>query len=163
MATKFYKFTGTGEWFKIFQPDEYLGKSRYILNFYPDDKQAIKEAGIQLRYDRATNSYIRPRREVSKKFKDEIVEFGRPEVVDKDGNEWVSEEMGYIGNGTKVELTISVYDTKNYGKGHRLEKVRILDLVQYEKSETEPQKEERAAEPTVKTTTAKAKKSGIPF
>lgn len=150
MATKFHKFTGVGEWFKIFIPDDYNGVKRYTLNFYPDDKKAIKDSGIQLRYDRATNSYIRPRRELEKRINDKMVEFGRPEIVDKDDTPWDTAEMGYIGNGSRVELTIAVYDTKGFGKGHRLEKVKILEFIPYEKQETEPQKQERRAEPSTK-------------
>lgn len=153
MATKYHKFTGRGEWFKIFVPDEFpVGQKKYTLNFYPDDRQAIKDAGIQLRYDRKTDSFIRPRRDVFKKIRNEVVEFGPPVVVNKDGEEWNSESMGYLGNGTKVELTIAVYETQGFGKGHRLEKVRILDLVPYTKEEavTEPQKEEQKTEPSVK-------------
>ena len=152
MATNYHKFTGTGEWFKIFVPDDYNGVKRYTLNFYPDDRQAIKDAGIQLRYDRKTDSYIRPRRDVIKRIKDDLVEFGPPAVINAEGDEWDSTEMGYIGNGTKVELTIAVFDTKAFGKGHRLEKVRILELVPYEKKETEPQKEERKSEPSTRKT-----------
>jgi len=155
MATKFYKFTGIGEWFKIFVPDDYNGVKRYTLNFYPDDRQAIIDSGLQLRYDRKTNSFIRPKRDVEKRIKDEIVQFGPPEIVNFANEKWESREMGLIGNGTKVELTIAIFDTK-MGKGHRLEKVRVLDLKTYEKPETEGQKEEKKTEPSVK-------KSGNPF
>jgi len=36
-----------------------------------------------------------------------------------------------IGNGSLVELNVAVFDTKFKGKGHRLEGIRILDLIEY--------------------------------
>ena len=54
---------------------------------------------------------------------------GVPKVVDKDDNLWDTENL--IGNGYKVEVYFLVYDTK-FGKGMRLEGVRVLDLVEYE-------------------------------
>lgn len=36
-----------------------------------------------------------------------------------------------IGNGSLVELNVCVFDTKTKGKGHRLEGLRILDLIEY--------------------------------
>lgn len=149
MATKFYKFKGKIAWaHHLFIPDDYKGVKRYTVDFYPDDREAIKASGMQLRYDRDTNSFIRPRREVERKFADETVQFGPPRILDAEGNDF----DGRIGNGSTAELTIAVFDTKTFGKGHRLEEVRIIDLVEYDRPEGE------VAAPT--TTTSKPK---MPF
>lgn len=57
---------------------------------------------------------------------------GPPRVADADKNLW--DDSVNIGNGSKVRVYFSVYDTK-MGKGTRLEGVQVLDLVEYEGSE----------------------------
>lgn len=42
-----------------------------------------------------------------------------------------------IGNGSLIELNICVFDTKTKGKGHRLEGIRILDLIEYRPKDKE--------------------------
>lgn len=54
---------------------------------------------------------------------------GPPKVVDADKNPFP--EGTLIGNGSKVRVYVTVYDTK-LGKGTRLEGVQVLDLVEYE-------------------------------
>ena len=51
---------------------------------------------------------------------------GPPQVVDADGNDW---DGTLIGNGSEVEVALTVYDTK-VGKGTRLEGVKVLNLVE---------------------------------
>lgn len=59
-----------------------------------------------------------------------IEEFGGPpKVVDADKNPFPDDTL--IGNGSKVKVYVSVYDTK-MGKGTRLEGMQVLDLVEYE-------------------------------
>lgn len=129
--TQYYRLTGKIEYaHHLFVPDEYpagSGQKRWQCNFYPDDRDALKLTGCQLRYDRKTDSYVRPRRDVRKKIKEEIVEFEPPRVTNADGTPFEDR----IGNGTHAEITISVFPT-GMGNGHRLEAVRILDLVRYD-------------------------------
>lgn len=54
---------------------------------------------------------------------------GAPQVVDKYGSEW--DDTKSIGNGSVVEVAVSVYDSAA-GKGTRWEGVRVLELVEYE-------------------------------
>lgn len=58
---------------------------------------------------------------------------GPPKVVDQDDQPWNPEVL--IGNGSKVEVFFTVYETSK-GKGTRLEGVRVLDLVEYEREDT---------------------------
>ncbi len=134
---------------KLWAPDDYEGVRKWTLNFYPDDKEAVKDSGLALRYDTKTNSYIRPRRDLEKKIKDEIVHFEAPTVLDESGRIWDPEVLGYPGNGSRVEITLSVFDTRMKIKGHRLEKVRILKNIPYERELTESQKEEAKVEPSL--------------
>ena len=59
---------------------------------------------------------------------------GAPKVVDSEDNVWDTEVS--IGNGSEAEVFFTVYDTK-FGKGTRLEGVRITNLVEYERPEGE--------------------------
>ena len=36
--TKYYTFTGTTQWDKVYQADEFLGKERWTLNLFLDDE-----------------------------------------------------------------------------------------------------------------------------
>lgn len=53
---------------------------------------------------------------------------GAPTVVDADGDTWSAETDGFIGNGSKLELTVVVY-TAGRVVGTRLEQVKVLDYV----------------------------------
>ena len=59
---------------------------------------------------------------------------GAPVVVDADGKPWDTEEMGLIGNGSIVEVDIELYPTR-MANGSRLKKVKVIDLVKYERPE----------------------------
>ncbi len=132
MATKFHKWTGTLEYaYNLFVTETHLGKTYYQVAFFPDDKDLVKESGTQLQFDKKTKSFIKPKREVEKMFGKERVVFGPPLVVDKDGK--ALDDDVRIGNGTKAEITVAIFDT-GMGKGTRLESVRILELVPYERA-----------------------------
>ena len=102
--------------------------------------------------------YIQFTRDAMKVMKGKIIHFTGPVITDEDGTvivDFVNKETGkrvysyeesqkndierrgkpvLIGNGSKVKVTIAVYDTIK-GKGQRLESVQILDLVEYQGSE----------------------------
>lgn len=134
MATKYYSFTGVTKWVNgqyggLFEPDPKYGNFSVIL--YPDPKSwdRFKQSGLALepRTDEDGDS-IRFRRPEQKLMKKELVKFGRPKVFFKEGIEPTRD----IGNGSTIEVNVAVYDT-GQGKGHRLESVRVLDLVKYER------------------------------
>lgn len=155
MATKYLKLKGKIEWAQnLFVPDEYNGAKRYTCSFYPDAeaKAAIKASGLTLEFK--TNSknfpgeeYIRPRRDLQKVIKGDVITFDRPPILNEDRTLAASDIR--IGNGSTVELEIAVYDAGRY-KGHRLEKVRILELVEYEKPMSAGAAEAQKTEPTTK-------------
>ena len=53
---------------------------------------------------------------------------GAPKVTDDTGAVWHVEDKGFLGNGTEVEVVVTVYKA---GKmiGTRLESVKVIDLV----------------------------------
>ena len=57
---------------------------------------------------------------------------GAPLVLKADGTVWDYHVDGNIGNGSLVEIYLSVYDIPKYGNtGTKLEKVKVLDHVEY--------------------------------
>jgi hypothetical protein len=57
---------------------------------------------------------------------------GEPTVVKDDGTKWDYDEDGPIGNGSTVEVTLSVYDTSRKTiVGTRLDKVKVLEHKAY--------------------------------
>ena len=59
-------------------------------------------------------------------------ECGPPIVVKNDDAPWSYDEDGPIGNGSTVQVHLSVYDIPKYQNvGTRLEKVKVLEHVEY--------------------------------
>lgn len=57
---------------------------------------------------------------------------GAPVVKKSDGTDWDFDLDGSIGNGSTVEVELSVYDTSRPAiVGTRLDKVTVLELVEY--------------------------------
>ena len=131
MAANQYYISGTANWARLREDnmDEYGGKQFYSMVLELDEASEIllKESGSRLKVARnEANKYqVKLRRN---HVNEAIPEFGGPpEVIDNTGAPF----SGLIGNGSKVTAKIVVYDTK-MGKGTRLEKVRVDDLVVYE-------------------------------
>lgn len=132
---------GTGNWAKVFDFSRDKGSfyedcdGACTIDVLLDQEELAKlaESGSRLK-PKVTDEGI------SVKFKRKFVHpsipalGGAPKVVDAEDNVWDPEVS--IGNGSEVEVFFTVYDTK-FGKGTRLEGVRILDLVEYERAEGE--------------------------
>ena len=151
MATKYHTFKGALKWAKIYEADEYSGDKRWIVNFYPHDGgewEKFQKSGLQLKVkEDEDGKFITLRRGVKKLFGDEIVFFSPPEITGavnvryknskgevvrsykKGDEEPVREgEAVIIANGSVALVNVAVYDTQK-GKGHRLENIKVLDLV----------------------------------
>lgn len=164
--TKYIDVTGTIQWAKVYTPDEFRGAIRWSIDFFPgsdEDFKKIKDAGIQKKAkDKGEGVYYNFTRSTTKFMKERLVKFTPPVIYDKDGKmlvyyvdeedkmvrsydtEKVIRRVGepiLIGNGSKVEITLSVYPTA-MGPGNRLESIRILDLITYEPPAEEPQNQE---------------------
>lgn len=154
MATNYYTVKGRVKWAKVYEPDEYAGAKRFMLNFYPFDGkewEKIQKSGLQSTVKEDTDGkYVVLRRPAQKLIGENLVVFSPPEItgavkvsyVDKEGNKVRSYNKGEktverqgdpipIGNGSVVLVNFCVYDTRQ-GKGGRLENINVLDLVVFE-------------------------------
>lgn len=136
MATERIYITGTAMWAKLFERNRDTGEFHEATDgvtsvdmvLEKEQLDKLKKAGSRLR-PRITDEglvikFRRPWKHQS------IEEFGgQAQIVDKDGNQWDNTKS--IGNGSKVEIAVDIYDTK-LGKGSRLAGVKVLDLVEYE-------------------------------
>lgn len=151
MATKYITLKGKFKWAKLYEPDEFSGDRRYITNFYPHDGgewEKYNKSGLQLKVkEDEDGKFITLRRGVKRLFGDDVVFFSPPEITGavnvqyknskgevvrsyKKGDDEPTRdgEAVIIANGSMGLVNIAVYDTQK-GKGHRLENVKILDLV----------------------------------
>lgn len=127
MATKMFKFYGEAKWAKVHQPDEKY--KNYEVNLYMDEPSwdLFAKSGLQLkRREDETGKFVVLRRASEKIIKGELKKMGPPKVVDGVGRP--IEDL--VGNGSKIAVEVAVYDTAK-GPGHRMEKVIVLELVEY--------------------------------
>ncbi len=132
MATTTVYLSGNSYWAKLKTPDSKY--NQWTLQLVLDNKslKVYHESGmgISLKKNDKGETYVNLRRPVSKLIKGDLVKFDPPTLLDKD-NQPIDL---LIGNGSKVVCKVVVYDTMK-GKGHRLEAVRVEDLVHYEKND----------------------------
>ena len=127
MATKFYYLKGKAKWVKARRPDEKY--DNYTMNLYLDEgsQKIFEESGLQIEPKQDDEgTFYTFRRPHEKLIKKELVEFGPPKVFNADNTEF----DGLVGNGSRVTIKVSVYDTVK-GKGHRWESIRVEELVKY--------------------------------
>lgn len=183
--TKFFTFTGLCSYAKVYEPDEYKGSEFWKINLHVDKDTAkkIRESGSMVRphvdneeVSGVPGTYYTFRRDLVKKIRDQEVEFNPPEIFDADGKPimvYVKDpdtgetkavgEKVYLGNGSKVEVTVEIYPAGSYGNGTRLRSIKVIDLIKYdpkakeevpaegEREEVSEQKPETAAAKTRKT------------
>lgn len=166
MATSYINLTGKARYVKnIFQPDEAFGASKFKAGIYLDDEnlQKYKNSGIQVSIKEDENGkYVVLSRDEVKMINKNLVYFTPPYIKNKDtsyrvhytnnNGEMVRQysdakdkdkiqrigEPFMIGNGSLIELNVCIFDTKTKGKGHRLEGIRIIDLIEYVPKAQEP-------------------------
>ena len=180
MATKIHFWSGSVEWAKVYDPDEYNGSSRWVINFYPDNLDEVTGSGCQAQVNEDANGdkFVRLRRDTQKVINSDLVKFAPPRITGQvnvkyqnklsgeDVFSWSMmenptlelEQIGdrvTIGNGSKVVVRTAVYDTQR-GKGTRLEGLEIKELVEYK---SEVSEEQKAADMNGEATTKKATKA----
>lgn len=129
-GTKHYYFRGKCKWAMVHRMDEEF--NNYKIDLYFDDESRVlyDESGCQNKVKSDDDGdYVTFRRRDQQLIKDELVKFGKPKVVDKEGETFTEN----IGNGSQVVVKIAVFDTRN-GKGHRLESLLVEDWIPYEGS-----------------------------
>ena len=170
MATNYFNIKGFIKWAKPYEPDEYLGAKRWIVNFYPADAvqmERLIKSGLTLKIGKDEDGeFVKLRRPVKKEIGENIVIFAPPRItgevevdyVDQDGNPITSYNKGDgkeiirrgekipLGNLTECIINYSVYSTQK-GNGHRWEGLRVTKLVEFEERVDEPESEETKVEP----------------
>lgn len=167
MATRRVKLTGICYWAKVFP------ENRDLTGF----ENALADVGGQTTIDVDLNTENMAKLQKSRSMKkgtaspdndgltrvrftrrwEDKVSGGAPVVVKADGTVWDYDEDGTIGNGSTVEVVLSVYDTSRKSiVGTRLEKVKVLVHKEYnpdgeeEEEEETPPPEKTAQKPTSK-------------
>lgn len=149
--TERHKFTGKASWAKVYDADEFRGSKNWKINLYLDEDELAKRkaAGIQSKvYEDEEGKYVVFKRPETKVIKGTLRQFCGPDILDADGKTLVTykknsdgsafERVGnpvLIGNGSTVEVEVSVYPT-SMGNGQRLESIKIIDLIVYESDGT---------------------------
>lgn len=129
MATTHY-VTGIASWAKVYphNKDVFAGEESYTidLSMTEEEAQKFKNTGTKRKIVKEDSGLYKSkfkRPAIHEKYPD----FGGPpQVIDASGNPFTDP----IGNGSKVTLKYVIYDTA-MGKGTRLEKVRVDELVPY--------------------------------
>lgn len=134
MTTKYYDFTGTIAWANsqyggLFQVDPKYNKYKCHLYLDPESWEKFKKSGLRIKtYNDDGGDYIQLKRDDTKLIKGKQEHLGPPKVFFVEGIEPTRD----IGNGSGVTANVAVFDTAN-GKGHRLERVIVTDLVTFER------------------------------
>ena len=144
MATRRLKLTGIAEWAKVFtQNRDMLGfEEAYVscdgactIDLIMDDKNmALLKASKSMKRGKedpeGRGTMVRLVRKYNTGY---AWADGPPQVVKADNSEWDYDVDGTIGNGSTVEVIVSVYHTKKKSiVGTRLDKVKVLKHVEYQ-------------------------------
>ena len=147
MATRMVTLRGKGKWCKVFPENrdkegyngayqDFDGACTIDVYLTKEEFQKLKDAksATKLKLDEDTGErFVKLKR----KFKDRYEwASGAPKVTKPDGSVWDYEADGAIGNGSEVEVTVSVYDT-SMTPGTRLESVKVI------KAEALPPREDK--------------------
>lgn len=133
MATQTLYFSGPCQWAKLATPDTKFnpeGEFKIDVFLDQDNLKKFNDSKLQLkiRYGEDDRPYVTFKRANKQMIKGEIVDRGPPEIIDKDNNPLAKGTL--IGNGSTVTCKVITYDGQK-GKGHRLEAVRVDNLVEY--------------------------------
>ena len=129
MPTQEMYFKGKAKWAKLLKPDQKYGN--YQITVELTDKSLKEFVKSKLQLTIKGDNEVTFKRPPQKLIKGEMVEFGKPRVLSADGEPFPIEKY-MIGNGSDVTVKVMVYDTLK-GKGHRLEAVRVDNLIEYKK------------------------------
>lgn len=146
MATETFYFSGEAIFPRLLKPDTtYNINGVYSIGVTLDaaSQAEFDKSGIRLKSKSWNGSkpFYTFKRADKGLMRDSLVTFGPPKIIDKDQKPLTK----FVGNGSKVTIKVLVFDTRN-GKGHRLDTVRVDELVEFV-----PQpKEAAAAEPAGK-------------
>ena len=154
MATRKVVLTGIGEWAKVFEDnrdmkgfegawEEFNGACTIDMILDDENMQILRNSksmkkGTPDPEGRGTRVRLIRKFETGRDW-----DSGAPVVTKSDGSKWNYEEDGTIGNGSTVQVTLSVYDTSRKGiVGTRLDRIKVITHVEYQ-----PEDEDEVAPP----------------
>jgi len=143
MPTRKVTLKGISEWAKVFEDNRDLRgfegawvdtDGRCTINVILDDKEMAKlvasksmKKGKPDQEGRGTTVKFDRKFDTGKDW-----DSGAPVVTKADGTRWDYDEDGVIGNGSIVEVKLSVYDTSRKDIfGTRLDRVKVLEHMEY--------------------------------
>lgn len=151
MPTRRVKLTGLAYWAKVFEDNRDLtgyedalkdvgGQTTIDMDLDDDNMALLRKSKSMKRGTDSPDNDGLTRVKFTRKWEHKIQTKkgimdlgGEPVVVKADGTKWDYDEDGPIGNGSTVEVTLSVYDTSRKAiVGTRLDKVKVIEHVPYE-------------------------------
>ena len=144
MATRKVVLTGIGEWAKVFEDnrdmkgfegawEEFNGACTIDMILDDENMQILRNSksmkkGTPDPEGRGTRVRLIRKFETGRDW-----DSGAPVVTKSDGSKWNYEEDGTIGNGSTVQVTLSVYATSRKGiVGTRLDRIKVINHVHYQ-------------------------------
>ena len=144
MATRKVVLTGIGEWAKVFEDnrdmkgfegawEEFNGACTIDMILDDENMQILRNSksmkkGTPDPEGRGTRVRLIRKFETGRDW-----DSGAPVVTKSDGSKWNYGEDGTIGNGSTVQVTLSVYDTSRKGiVGTRLDRIKVINHVEYQ-------------------------------
>lgn len=176
MGTRKVKLTGLGYWAKVFEDNrdktgfedalvEIGGQTTIDMDLDSEQMEKLKKSKSMKRGSNSPDNDGLTRVRFTRKWTEQYGG-GEPSVVKADGTKWDYEEDGPIGNGSTVEVTLSVYDTSRKSiVGTRLEKVKVIEHKAYnpDADEEEEAPPPKAAAPKAKAPVKEELEDEIPF
>ena len=144
MATRKVVLTGIGEWAKVFEDNrdmkgfegawEEFNVACTIDMILDDENMQILRNSKSMKKGTPDPEGRGTRVRLIRKFETgRDWDSGAPVVTKSDGSKWNYEEDGTIGNGSTVQVTLSVYDTSRKGiVGTRLDRIKVINHVEYQ-------------------------------
>lgn len=138
MATRMLTLTGPVKWARLFEENRDMHEfhkpydGAYLVNIGLDDDQwkKLQDAGFGGKAKSEEGDdlhWVRLKRKHHDRYD---WSSGAPKVFDSMDSPWDMETNGEIGNDSILEVLVSVYDTAYSNCGSRLEKAKVLDLVE---------------------------------
>lgn len=174
MATRLVKLRGIAYYPKVFENNRDLkgyqdalvdvgGQTTIDIDLDDRHIELLKRSGTMSRGNPSPDNPGLTRVKFKRKWQEQYGG-GEPKVVRADDTAWDVTTDKYIGNGSEVEVTILVYDTKRKGiVGTRLDKVKVLNLVPYEGSSIEVMSVDDLGSPAPKAPKPQMVDDEIPF
>lgn len=160
MGTRRVKLTGLAYWSKIFAENRDLtgyedalkdvgGQTSIDMDLDADNMALLRKSKSMKRGTDSPDNDGLTRVKFTRKWEHKIATKrgemdlgGEPVVIKADGSKWDWDMDGPIGNGSTVEVVLSVYDTSRKAiVGTRLDKVKVIEHVPYEPADSDEEDE----------------------